>query len=150
MRYDFRAAVEAPNEPRELFEARMALWLEGHLGRGWKAWLACEGDATVGHVFLHVIGKVPNPVPEPEQLGYVTNLYVRPDCRGRGVGAGLLDVALEECRALGLDTVVLWPSPRSKSLYERRGFVSPADVLELPLGDHSSRQEPSPRPDGPG
>jgi GNAT superfamily N-acetyltransferase len=120
----------------------MAAWLDSHMGRSWKAWLASEREIALGHVFLHVIDKVPNPVPEPEQLGYVTNLYVRADWRGRGIGAALLDVALKEARALGLDTVVLWPSERSRSLYERRGFRAPAEVLELPLSNHAGRVMP--------
>lgn len=139
MRYEFRAAMDEPDEGRDVFEARMLGWLEEHMGPTWLAWLASEGEETIGVVFLHVVDKLPNPVPEPEQLGYVTSLYVRPDRRGAGVGAALLDAALDECRARGLDTVVLWPSARSRSLYERRGFQAPGLVMELPLVEHPGR-----------
>lgn len=156
MRYDFRAAMDEPDEDRDVFEARMVQWLGEHLGAAhpagdWRAWLAFdEGDGEesigseepVGMAFLHVVDKIPNPVPEPEQLGYVTSLYVRPDHRGAGIGGALLDAALDECRARGVDTVVLWPSVRSRSLYERRGFRSPNMVMELPLVDHPGRSRP--------
>jgi len=143
MRYDFRAAMDEPDEDRDVFVARMVRWLGEHLGAGdpgnWKAWLAFNGEEAVGVVFLHLVDKIPNPVPEPEQLGYITSLYVRPDHRGAGVGATLLDAALDECRARGLDTIVLWPSARSRSHYERRGFRSPGLVMELPLVEHPGR-----------
>lgn len=139
MRYEFRAAMDEPDEGREAFEARLARWLEEHMGTTWLAWLALDGEEAIGMVFLHVVDKLPNPVPEPEQLGYVTSLYVRPDRRGGGVGAALLEMALDECRTRGLDTVVLWPSARSRSLYERRGFRAPGMVMELPLVDHPGR-----------
>lgn len=159
MRYEFRAAMDEPDEDREVFEARMVRWLREHLGptqpgpaepaagdlaaacprAAWMAWLALDGDEAIGMGFLHVMEKVPNPVPEPEQLGYVASLYVRPDRRGAGVGAALLDAALDECRTRGLDTIVLWPSARSRSLYERRGFRSPGLVMELPLVEHPGR-----------
>lgn len=139
MRYEFRAAMDEPDEDRKTFEARMLRWLEQHMGPSWLAWLAFEREEPIGVVFLHIVDKLPNPVPEPEQLGYVTSLYVRPDRRGAGTGAALLDRALDECRARGLDTVVLWPSARSRSLYERRGFQAPGLVMELPLVDHPGR-----------
>lgn len=139
MRYDFRAEMDEPNESRDAFEARIAGWLRDHLGETWKAWLAFDGSEAIGEVLLQVVGKVPNPVPEPEELGYVTSLYVRPEHRGHGVGAALLDAALEHCRARGVDTIVLWPSVRSRSLYERRGFRAPGMVMELPLVEHPGR-----------
>ncbi|MBO0693549.1 MAG: GNAT family N-acetyltransferase [Acidimicrobiaceae bacterium] len=143
MRYEFRAAMDEPDEARDVFEARMVEWLEGHLGvqpgAAWTAWLAFEDTEVIGMVFLHVVDKVPNPVPEPERLGYITSMYVRPAHRGAGVGATLLDAALDECRGRGLDTIVLWPSARSRSLYERRGFQAPGLVMELPLVEHPGR-----------
>ncbi|MCL2394769.1 MAG: GNAT family N-acetyltransferase [Acidimicrobiaceae bacterium] len=142
MRYEFRAAMDEPDEARDVFEARMIGWLGEHLGASpgaWNAWLAVDGEDAIGAVFLQIVDKVPGPVPEPEQLGYITSLYVRPEHRGAGVGAALLDAALDECRARGVDTIVLWPSARSRSLYERRGFRSPGLVMELPLVDHPGR-----------
>jgi GNAT superfamily N-acetyltransferase len=142
MRYEFRAAFDPPTEAREQFESRMTGWLDQHLGDDWRAWVAREKGALVGHVFLHIVAKVPNPVDEPEELGYVTNLYVRADRRGGGLGALLLDAALAECRALGLDTIVLWATQRSRSLYARHGFAPPADAMELPLAEHPGRRGP--------
>jgi hypothetical protein len=62
--------------------------------------------------------------------GYVSNLYVRPEHRGRGTGGALLAAAMQECDDRRLDAVILWPTPESRSLYERHGFAVRDDLME--------------------
>ncbi len=132
LRYAFRTELAPPAEPQREFVERAAAWLAERLDRGsWAGWLACEQQEPVGLVLVHLLEKVPNPVAEPESLGYVTSLYVLPRCRGRGVGDALLRTALHACREGGVDTVVLWPSERSVPLYRRHGFRRQGDVMEL-------------------
>jgi GNAT superfamily N-acetyltransferase len=132
LRYAFRTELEAPAEPRQQFVERTTAWLEDRLEAGsWTGWLACEQNEPAGLVLVHLVEKVPNPVVEPESLGYVSSLYVRPRSRGRGIGDALLRTALEFCRGHGADTVVLWPSPHSIPLYQRHGFRRQGDVMEL-------------------
>jgi GNAT superfamily N-acetyltransferase len=102
------------------------------LGRAssWRAWVVEDSGALVGQLWLAVIDKVPNPVPEPERHGYVTNVYVSPKQRGAGLGARLMAAALAWCDAHDVDAVVLWPTPRSRALYERHGFATPREMLE--------------------
>lgn len=140
LRYRFRAEMDPPIESRDRFEDRMRAWLVDRLSSQWQAWIAVEGDEPVGEVFLQVVEKLPNPVSEPERLGYITSLYVIPSHRGAAVGTALLDTALDACRRERLDTVVLWPSNRSRTLYQRRGFVEQGDVMELLLFDHPGRK----------
>ena len=58
---------------------------------------------------------------------------IRASHRG-GAGTKLLEAALAWARAQQMDRVILWPSPRSVTLYERHGFVHGGDVMELALG----------------
>jgi GNAT superfamily N-acetyltransferase len=139
LRYEFRAEMDPPTEPRDAFEARMRSWWSGRPAGQWRAWIAVEGDEPIGEVFLQIVEKVPNPIVEPERLGYITSLYVVPGRRNGAVGGALLDRALDDCRREGLDTVVLWPSKRSRALYQRHGFVEKGDVMELPLVLHPGR-----------
>lgn len=132
LRYAFRTELEAPAESRQQFIERTTAWLAERLEAGsWTGWLADERDEPAGLVLVQLVEKVPNPVVEPESLGYVSSLYVRPRSRGRGAGDALLRTALEFCRGHGVDTVVLWPSPRSIPLYQRHGFRRQGDVMEL-------------------
>ena len=60
----------------------------------------------------------------------VTNVYVLPSHRGGGLGRRLLAAALAWCDAHDIDSVVLWPTPRSRRLYARHGFTKPRELLE--------------------
>jgi len=99
--------------------------------RAWHCWVIDDGKQLVGHVCVQLFEKMPNPVNEPEAHAYLTNFYVVPEMRGRGLGRKLLNEALSWCRAQGVDAIILWATPESKSLYRRCGLVESADILEL-------------------
>jgi GNAT superfamily N-acetyltransferase len=131
LRFSFRADLQTPAEPESDFLARCTSWMTPRLapGSGWRCWVAGEAE-PVGTVWLQILEKLPNPVAEPEWHGYVSSLFVRPDARGAGLGSRLLATALAECDRRGCDAVVLWPTPRSRSLYLRHGFALRDDLLE--------------------
>jgi GNAT superfamily N-acetyltransferase len=132
LRWEFRTSRLPPAEPHDVFIRRCAPWMRRELTNGnlWRAWVAVKNRAVVGQVWLSTVHKVPNPVAEPETLGYVSNLYVKPAERG-GVGTRLLEAALKWSQANGIDRVILWPSTRSVTLYLRHGFSHGGDVMEL-------------------
>ncbi|HEX6031339.1 MAG TPA: GNAT family N-acetyltransferase [Tepidiformaceae bacterium] len=136
LRYEFRASLNEPVEPEAGFVGRCAPWMRERLQAGaWRCWVAETGGEIVGHLWLHLIEKVPNPVPELEQHAYITNVYVRASARGAGLGARLMEAAMACCREERVDSVILWPTSRSRSLYARYGFRSPDDMMEAVL-DH--------------
>ncbi|HEY9443472.1 MAG TPA: GNAT family N-acetyltransferase [Gemmatimonadales bacterium] len=131
LRFAFRADLESPAEAEADFLARCTPWMARRLepGGSWRCWIA-GGVEPVGAVWLQLIEKLPNPVAEPEWHGYVSSLFVCPDARGAGLGSRLLGAALAECDRRGCDAVVLWPTPRSRSLYLRHDFAVRDDLLE--------------------
>lgn len=133
LRYDFRAGMNEAVEGREEFVARCAGWMRERLGAGsaWRCWVAEDAEGVAGQLWLALIDKVPNPAPELEVHGYVTNVYVDPRVRGQGAGEELMRVALEYCRENRVDSVILWPTERSRTLYARHGFEAPGDMMEL-------------------
>jgi GNAT superfamily N-acetyltransferase len=159
LRYAFRSEMAEPTEPETQFLERATRWLADRLGGSpWTGWMASaagqgglggerredgEGGEPVGLVLVQLIEKVPNPILEAEVIGYVSSLYVRPQWRGHGIGGRLLTTALEHCRHSGAENVVLWPSPRSIPLYQRHGFRSVGEVMELRLAsDGASENTP--------
>lgn len=133
LRYRFRTELGEPIETEEAFADRCASWMADRLeeSRQWKCWVAEQASGIVGNLWLQVMEKLPNPVSEPEHHAYITNVYILPDCRSSGVGALLMDAALEWCRNSDIDAVFLWPSDRSRSFYMRYGFSMRDDLFAL-------------------
>ena len=134
LRYRFRTEIESATEPKPRFVRRCASWMKKRFRSrscGWRCWVLDDGKRLLGHVCVQLFEKVPNPVNEPEFHAYVTNFYVVPEMRSQGLGKRLLNKALSWCRAEGIDAVILWATPGSKSLYRRCGLVKPSDIFEL-------------------
>jgi GNAT superfamily N-acetyltransferase len=131
LRFAFRTSLAEPVESRPEFLTRCATWMRSRLGgeTHWRAWILDTDAGAVGTVWLQIVDKLPNPGIEHELHAYITNLFVQTDHRGRGAGGRLLSAALAECDALGVDTVFLWPTPQSRSLYERHGFAAKDSVM---------------------
>ena len=56
------------------------------------------------------------------ESGFIGQLIVRPDFRGQGIGAKLLEHAINYLRVQGAKTIYLDGVPNAVSLYERYGF----------------------------
>jgi GNAT superfamily N-acetyltransferase len=135
LRWEFRVARAPGQEEHGAFLRRCADWMRRELGSQavWRAWVAVAGEEIVGQIWVQTIGKMPNPVAERERHAYVSNVYVQPEHRG-GAGSRMLEAAIAWARAEKIDRVILWPSARSVTLYERLGFTHHGDVMELALG----------------
>jgi GNAT superfamily N-acetyltransferase len=135
MRYEFRSALGRASEAEGEFTERCAAWMRERLvdGSPWSCWVLEAEGAVCGQLWLQLIEKVPNPVPELELHGYITNIYVRPAARGDGAGRMLLEAALAYCRQHHVDSVILWPTDRSRTLYARHGFAVRDDIMEAVL-----------------
>jgi GNAT superfamily N-acetyltransferase len=133
LRYAFRSSTGQVDEEDESFVQRCTPWMQERLEKAslWRCWLAEHNHTTVGSLWAQLIEKVPNPTAEPEYHVYLTNLYVREDCRGHGIGSVLLSAALAWIQTNDVQAVILWPSKRSRSLYLRHGFSVPEDLMEL-------------------
>jgi len=89
-----------------------------YFGEGSGLWLASEGPKTVGCIALR-------PLPQFPQAGEVKRLYVRPEGRGQGIAAQLLEALEEYARGFGYRTLYLdskddlTPAVR---FYERHGY----------------------------
>ncbi|HKT60754.1 MAG TPA: GNAT family N-acetyltransferase [Gemmatimonadales bacterium] len=132
LRYELRTGLAPDVTPEAGFHERCMEWMAArlHWTDVWRCWLAeDEVGEALGVVWLQFLEKLPNPVGEPGLHGYLTGFYVREAARNRGVGTALLTAALAACEERGIDTVFLWPSARSRALYERHGFAEQSGVL---------------------
>ena len=136
LRYEFRAGHDPATEAEAGFVARCRAWMASRLTpeSHWRCWVVEEAGRLAGAVWLQLIEKIPNPGAEAETHGYISNLYVEPSRRGAGLGSMLMDTCLRFCEKEAVDAVILWPTPPSRSLYERHGFAVREDLLERRLG----------------
>lgn len=125
LRWDFRSDRGGVLETEAAFVARCAIWIADALARPqWACFVAEHDGAIVGHLWIEIIEKIPNPAAERERHAYITNVYVRPERRGGGIAGRLLDRAHGWCAEQQVDTMFLWPSPLSRPLYARHGFTA--------------------------
>jgi GNAT superfamily N-acetyltransferase len=139
LRWRFRTEHEPEHrEPWETFMTWAVPFFGGALSEDrWAMWLAEAGGRAVGCACVGVVDVLPRPNrPEQRAWGYVTNVYVEPEHRG-GLGAALLDEVVRWAERKGLETLVVWPSERSVSLYHRAGFAEPEVLLERPTAPQS-------------
>lgn len=130
LRWELRAGSAPLEDDESRFRERCEAWMRERLrgDRGWTAWIAEAGGDGAGCVWLRVVEKIPNPNGDADAFGYISSLYVRPDRRGT-LGTRLLETCLEWARERSIEHIVLWPTVRSRSLYQRFGFTVPDDVL---------------------
>ena len=133
LRFDLRASLHELREDEAAFVKRCTSWMRERLSeRGsWRCWIAEREAAVVGSVWVQLIEKIPNPVAAPECYVYLTNFYVQPEQRSQGIGSQLLAEALNWSKSNNAELVLLWPTERSKTLYERHGFVPADNFMEL-------------------
>jgi ribosomal protein S18 acetylase RimI-like enzyme len=136
LRWEFKLEEEpaAPDAgARRAFLSECETWLRTRLDGGWKAWVAEPDGQIVGHVFVSVVERMPSPTGIDAPIGYVTNFYVAPRYRDRGIGAALLEAVNDYAKAAPLCTLVVWPSERSDRLYRRHGYAIGSELLEQHL-----------------
>ncbi len=102
---------------------------EGIASGRWTIWLAEAEGEIVSHAYVGLIEKIPRPTREDRWIGYLTNVYTRPEHRGEGVGAALLERVTGWATEEDVELLVVWPSEESLAFYERAGFRSGRDPL---------------------
>ncbi len=84
-----------------------------------------------------------------ERSGWIGNLIVDEQSRGRGVGAALFNRALGALRSAGVSTCWLTASPSGKSLYEKQGFVTIDTIIRWCGTGRQRHVAPRPTRDNP-
>lgn len=110
-----RAALDGAGDCRSLYVAETA------------------DGALVGYVAVHWLPYLILRGPE----GFVSELFLTPDARGRGIGSRLLAAAVAEARARGCARLGLLNDRRRESytrgFYAARGWTERADMANLVL-----------------
>lgn len=130
---------------RVLMDAEDGVAAESAFPATFRDWYAVYGDRfsiivaelagrLVGTVWLERVERVPRPSEVvAAALGYVTFTFVEVEHRNAGVGRRMLEFLRDEATAQRHETLIVWPSEKSVSLYHRAGFRPPNELLEQVL-----------------
>jgi GNAT superfamily N-acetyltransferase len=97
----------------------------------WTHWIAEENEEIVSHISINHIRKIPKPNLFVDHYAYVTNVYTKPEYRGKGTGSLLMDYVVEWATEKSFELLIVWPSSKAINFYSRKGFKSENDVMEL-------------------
>ena len=127
---EFYAEADFPLPAAPATRAFAALLAAPQLGA---VWLGEAGGAPGGYAVLTLAFSM-----EYGGLrGFVDDLYVRPEARGRGVAAALLGAVREACGELGVRSLHVEVGPdnaTARRVYTRAGFVDSGHLLlTMPL-----------------
>ena len=132
LRYLFRSSLAAPNEDEGAFVLRCESWMTARLGDGrWFCWVAEGPDGLLGNVWIQLVEKIPTPTDEPEEHAYLTNFFVQNEARGGGIGSHMMSQLLDWSAGRRVHAIFLWPTDRTRALYERHGFRADGDTMQL-------------------
>lgn len=128
----FNEAEAIPWRPGTMVPALRRLLSEPALGLG-----VVAQDPSTAALFGYALGTFGYDLEFAGADAFVTELYVEPAFRGRGVGRALLEGVVEEITRAGANAVHLMVRPENRSaraLYERSGFRDvPRLLMTRPL-----------------
>jgi GNAT superfamily N-acetyltransferase len=131
LRWQLYSEQEPHDERFETYLGRFTAFAVDALSRDdWRVWVADADGRPVAAMWLQTVPRVPAPGRgDPRPIGYLTNAYVEPDHRSRGLGSQMLQTVVAHCEAAGFVLVMAWPANDAYGFYERNGFTRPPDPL---------------------
>lgn len=121
-----------PDSKLSAMAAPFRAWLAERLASGAYFGFIAEADGRpTGGIGLMVIDWPPHPEhPDEDRRGYVLNLFVEPDHRGRGIARALMQRA-EGCFAeRGASFMILHATEAGRPLYESLGWGRTAEMAK--------------------
>ncbi|MFK8035455.1 MAG: GNAT family N-acetyltransferase [Hyphomicrobiales bacterium] len=131
------AMFEASSKPRDRELAQMATpfhdWLLPQLSSGKYFGFVTEIETTpVASIGLMTIDWPPHPLhPTSDRRGYVLNMYVEPEFRGRGIARNLLKLSEVAFSERNIQYAVLHSTSKGQSFYENNGWSSTPEMAKI-------------------
>ncbi|WP_417432048.1 GNAT family N-acetyltransferase [Kiloniella sp.] len=125
---------QASGKPREEELAAMDVpfrdWLRPRLeDRSYFGFIVENEGEAIGGIGLMVIDWPPHPShPQDGRRGYVLNMFVEPDYRGRGVATDLMKAADIEFQRRGIRYAILHATSKGRPLYEHLGWSGTTEM----------------------
>ena len=93
-------------------------------------WITSEGERAIGSAGLLILDWAPHFLdPTCDERGYILNVFVEPDYRGRGIARALTEECIAEAKQRGIGVVALHASKKGQPVYEKLGFKTSNEML---------------------
>jgi len=127
--------AEMGTEPATLDVASdsFAIWLAPLLESGdYFGFLVEDAGVVVAGIGMRVTDFPPNPIhPETNKRGFVSNMYVEPEYRRRGLAQELMGLADAELLRRGVTYAVLQASAAGRPMYEKLGWSTTTEMGKM-------------------
>jgi len=107
--------------------------IRNRLGRDLFPWVAYDGACLVANINVVAVNKLPKPGMLHPKWGRISNVRTAPEYRNKGVGSILMEKVIAWAQEQEFEELLVCPSELSVTFYERAGFKSENDVMELLL-----------------
>ena len=93
-------------------------------------WITMDGERPIGSAGLLILDWAPHFLdPRCDRRGYILNVFVEPEFRGRGIARALTLECMAEAKKRGIGVVALHASKKGRPVYERLGFKMSNEML---------------------
>jgi GNAT superfamily N-acetyltransferase len=118
----FRSRDPGPEEASVDMREANRVWLAGHLGDDFQAWLAEIDGQVAGSAAVMWFPHPPAPVNPIGLEAYILNVFTDARWRRRGVARALMARIMQEARSRGIKRIWLRASEEGRPLYLDMGF----------------------------
>ena len=93
-------------------------------------WITRDDEREVGSAGLLILDWAPHFLDQRcGQRGYILNVFVEPEYRGRGIAKALTLQCMAEAKRRGIGVVALHASRKGQPVYEKLGFKTSNEML---------------------
>ena len=93
-------------------------------------WITRDDEREVGSAGLLILDWAPHFLDQRcGQRGYILNVFVEPEYRGRGIAKALTLECMAEAKRRGIGVVALHASKKGQPVYEKLGFKTSNEML---------------------
>jgi ribosomal protein S18 acetylase RimI-like enzyme len=107
-------------------------WLAPRLEDGrYFGYLVEDGATIIAGIGIMLLDWPPHQLhPGSSQRGYLLNLYVEPEHRGRGIATDLTKLAESDLHARGITYAILHASAKGRPIYQKLGWTPSSEMAK--------------------
>ncbi len=139
----FADANDAPEPVLETMGHSFEPWVIRMIEEGkYAGWITFDDERAVASAGLLVLDWAPHFLdPNGEYRGYLLNVFVEPEYRGRGLARELVECCLAEARRRNIRVVALHASKAGRRVYEGMGFHGTSEMMYVDLEESKDEEE---------